>query len=222
MSHDTIPQMSHVLREPAIGMLAAWMSTRAVAREVVASQLQTTCNHTSPGSPHPASSPAGSSETSHPDSWWNCGFAQPMNFCTNCQKPSQWSSSACSSSSPGSWTDTYNCSVNTKHVSKRHDRIVENEWENYIQNGLKRNESRKWIAGDEREIWKRWERDVKEMRESDVSGTVWVNGLVGMQCSQLWWLVVIRLSIPNGTLFHPYRTLHLTSGLWALVKRSVL
>ena len=35
-----------------------------------ASQLQT-CNHVNPGPPHPASSPAGSSETSHPDSWWN-------------------------------------------------------------------------------------------------------------------------------------------------------
>ncbi len=32
-----------------------------------ASQLQTTCNHTSPGPPHPASSPPRSSETSHPD-----------------------------------------------------------------------------------------------------------------------------------------------------------
>ena len=30
----------------------------------------------SPGPPHPASSPAGSSETNHPDSWWNWGFAQ--------------------------------------------------------------------------------------------------------------------------------------------------
>ncbi len=33
-----------------------------------ASQPQTTCNHTSPGPPHPASSPPRSSETSHPDS----------------------------------------------------------------------------------------------------------------------------------------------------------
>ncbi len=31
-----------------------------------ASQPQTTCNHTSPGPPHPASSPPRSSETSHP------------------------------------------------------------------------------------------------------------------------------------------------------------
>jgi hypothetical protein len=29
------------------------------------------------------------------------GFVQPKRFCTNCQKPSQESSSACSSSSPG-------------------------------------------------------------------------------------------------------------------------
>ncbi|XP_035637536.1 CDKN2AIP N-terminal-like protein isoform X1 [Oncorhynchus keta] len=32
-----------------------------------ASQPQTTCNHASPGPPYPASSPAGLSETSHPD-----------------------------------------------------------------------------------------------------------------------------------------------------------
>ena len=34
----------------------------------LASQLQTTCKHTSPGPPHPACSPPRSSETSHPDS----------------------------------------------------------------------------------------------------------------------------------------------------------
>uniref|UniRef100_A0A8C7I1Z8 X-linked retinitis pigmentosa GTPase regulator n=1 Tax=Oncorhynchus kisutch TaxID=8019 RepID=A0A8C7I1Z8_ONCKI len=34
----------------------------------LASQPQTSCNHTSPGPPHQASSPAESSETSHPDS----------------------------------------------------------------------------------------------------------------------------------------------------------
>ncbi len=59
-----------------------------------ASQPQTTCNHTSPGPPHPASSPPRSSETSHPDSCCNNRFALPKNFCTNCQKPSQGSSSA--------------------------------------------------------------------------------------------------------------------------------
>jgi hypothetical protein len=32
--HNTMPQMSHVLRECAIGMLTAGMSTRAVAREL--------------------------------------------------------------------------------------------------------------------------------------------------------------------------------------------
>jgi hypothetical protein len=37
-------------------------------------QLQTTCNHSSPGHPHLASSPEGSSETIHPDSWWNWGL----------------------------------------------------------------------------------------------------------------------------------------------------
>ncbi len=82
--------MSQVLRERAIGMLTAGMSTRAVARELnvhlstisclqrhcrefhstsMASQAQTMCNHTSPGPPPPASSPPRSSETSHPDSW---------------------------------------------------------------------------------------------------------------------------------------------------------
>ncbi len=39
-----------------------------------ASQLQTTCNHTSPGPPHPASSPPRSSETSHPDRCCNNRF----------------------------------------------------------------------------------------------------------------------------------------------------
>jgi DNA-binding NarL/FixJ family response regulator len=33
LSHNTMPQMSQVLRERAIGMLTAGMSTRAVARE---------------------------------------------------------------------------------------------------------------------------------------------------------------------------------------------
>ncbi len=65
------------------------------------SQPQTPCIHTSPGPPHPASSPPSSSETSHPDSCCNNRFVQPKNFCTNCQKPSQRSSSACSSSSSG-------------------------------------------------------------------------------------------------------------------------
>ncbi len=40
-----------------------------------ASQLQTTCNHTSQGPPHPAFSPPRSSETSHPDSCCNNRFA---------------------------------------------------------------------------------------------------------------------------------------------------
>ncbi len=70
-----------------------------------ASQPQTLCTHTSPGPPHPASSPPRSSETSHPDSCGNNRFALPKNFCTNCQKPSQGSSSPCSSSSSGSRPD---------------------------------------------------------------------------------------------------------------------
>ncbi len=80
-----MPQMSQVLRERAIGMLTAGMSTRAVACELnvhfstisllqrrfrefgsTSSQPQTTCNHTSTGPLHPASSPPRSSETSHP------------------------------------------------------------------------------------------------------------------------------------------------------------
>jgi hypothetical protein len=65
------------------------------------------CHHTSQRPPYSASSPAGSSETSHPDSWWNCGFAQPNNFCTNCQKMFQGSTSACLSPLPWSWP---NCS----------------------------------------------------------------------------------------------------------------
>ncbi len=69
------------------------------------SQPQTTCNHTSPGPPHPESSPPRSSETSNPDSCCNIRFALPNNFCTICQKPSQGSSSACSLSSSGTRPD---------------------------------------------------------------------------------------------------------------------
>ncbi len=67
-------------------------------------------NNTSPGPPHPATSPPRSSETSHPDSCCNNQFALPNNFCTNCQKPSQASSSACPSSSLGSRPD---CSLSS-------------------------------------------------------------------------------------------------------------
>ncbi len=80
-----MPQMSQVLRERAIGTLTAGMSTRAVSPWIecsflhhkpspkafqriwqyiqTAPQTQATCNHTSPGPPHPASSPPRSSET---------------------------------------------------------------------------------------------------------------------------------------------------------------
>ncbi len=95
-----MPQMSKILKEHAIGMLTAGMSTRSVALECsflyhkpspkgfqriwqniqLASQPQTTCNHTRPGPPHPASSP----EISHPESCCNNRFALPKNFCTNC------------------------------------------------------------------------------------------------------------------------------------------
>ncbi len=71
----------------------------------LASQPWTTSNHTSPGPPHPVSSSPRSSETSHPDSCCHNRFAWPKNFCTNCQKPSQGSSSACLSSSSGSRPD---------------------------------------------------------------------------------------------------------------------
>ncbi len=103
-----MPQMSQILRERAIGMLTAGMSTRAVARELnvhfsTISRLQrrfrefgSTSNRphnrrprvTTPAQdlPHPASSPPRSSETSHPDSCCNNRFAY---------------SSTCSSSSSG-------------------------------------------------------------------------------------------------------------------------
>ena len=77
--------MSQVLREREIGMLTAGMSTRAVGRKLnvnfsTISHLRRRfrefgstsnrphnrrphCNHASPGPPHPASSPEGSSET---------------------------------------------------------------------------------------------------------------------------------------------------------------
>ncbi len=65
---------------------------------------QTTCNHTSPGPPHPASSPPRLSETSHPDSCCTIGCIT-KEFLHNCQKPSQGSSSACASSLSGSQPD---------------------------------------------------------------------------------------------------------------------
>jgi hypothetical protein len=58
-----MPKMSQVLRESAIGMLTVGMSTRAIAREFVSTSTWPH-NHASPEPPHPASSPAGSSETS--------------------------------------------------------------------------------------------------------------------------------------------------------------
>ena len=81
-----MPQMSQVLSECAIGMLTVGMSTRAFAIELNVNfstishlqhrfrefgstpkrpEPQTMCNHASPGPPHLASSPVGSSETSH-------------------------------------------------------------------------------------------------------------------------------------------------------------
>ena len=46
-----------------------------------ASQKQTTCNHTSPGPPHPASSPR-SSETSQLDSWCNNKLETTLERCS--------------------------------------------------------------------------------------------------------------------------------------------
>ncbi len=82
------------LREREINMLTAGMSKRCCNLNVnfstisrlqrrfrefgstqPASKPQTTCNHISPGPPHPASSPPRSSETSHPDSCCNNRFA---------------------------------------------------------------------------------------------------------------------------------------------------
>jgi hypothetical protein len=57
-------------------------------------------SNASPGPPHPASSSVGSS----PGQLMEL-FAQQKNFCTDYQKPSHRSSSACSLSSPGSWLD---------------------------------------------------------------------------------------------------------------------
>ncbi len=102
-----------------------------------ASQPQTTCNHTSPGPPHPASSTPRSSETSHPDSFCNNRFAYPNKFCTNCQKPSQGSfvSSACSSSSSGSQPDwsssslpTWVCKVSNSMASDALERCFLHWW----------------------------------------------------------------------------------------------
>ena len=81
LSHNTMPQMSQVLRECAIGMLTAGMSTRAVARELNAHFSTISClqhcfrtfgstsnwphnrrPRATPGPPHLASSPSGSSE----------------------------------------------------------------------------------------------------------------------------------------------------------------
>ncbi len=71
-----------------------------------ASQPQTTCNHTSPGPPHPAS-------FTSKIVWDQSPGQLPATICLhnqrisaqNCQKPSQGSSSACSSSSSGSRPD---------------------------------------------------------------------------------------------------------------------
>ncbi len=111
-----------------IDMLTAGMSTRAVVRELnvhfsTISRLQrrvrdfgstsnrphnqqTTCNHTSPGPPHPASSPPRSSETKPPRQLLQqIGLHNQRISAQNCQKQSQGSSSACWSSSSGSRPD---------------------------------------------------------------------------------------------------------------------
>lgn len=118
--YHTMPHMLHVLWGCAIVTLAAGTSPRAVlknwiclsltqavsnavseklAAHLPAPQPQTTCSHANRGPPHPSSSLAWSSESSHPDGWSSSRFAQLKNFCTNCQKQSQSSWSACSSTS---------------------------------------------------------------------------------------------------------------------------
>lgn len=49
----------------------------------------TITNQANPGLQDPVLSPAKLSETSHMDNWCNGFWAQPQNFCTNFQKPSE-------------------------------------------------------------------------------------------------------------------------------------
>ena len=72
------------LRECAIGILTIGMSTRAVTIsrfKFCFREFGSAPNwpyHLSPGPLHLASSPVGSSETSHPDSWWNWRVFLPV------------------------------------------------------------------------------------------------------------------------------------------------
>ncbi len=122
-----MPQMLQVLRERAIGMLTAGMSTRAVAPWIECSflyhkpspkafqriwqyiqptsQPQTTCNHTSPGPPHPASSPPRSSETRHPGQLLQQSVCITKEFLHKLSKTVSWKLICCSSSSSGSQPD---------------------------------------------------------------------------------------------------------------------
>ncbi len=67
------------------------------------SQPQTPCIHTSPGPPHPASSPPRSSETSHPDSCYNNRLETVRNHLRephlHARRPHQGPRPDCSSSS---------------------------------------------------------------------------------------------------------------------------